>query len=119
MPARIFGIALELRLQPAARGADPAGLTRCVRKRVTGAEADQLADARLDFLGGDFAHDAGNLRVRFRAGRGAGEARAEQDEKEVAAHGKDSIPVSPESKAVAALRQGKDTPNKSERRNKK
>ncbi len=50
-PAARLGIAPELRVEPAARGPDPALLRERVAHRVAGAEADQPFQARPDPVG--------------------------------------------------------------------
>src|SRR5438874_3613224 len=71
--AVLFAVTLELRLNPAARRADAAGIALHVGKGMPRPKADELPNGRLDILRGDLGEDRGDLRVlfylRFRFGR--------------------------------------------------
>src|SRR5690606_19458524 len=54
---------LELRMDPAPRGADPAGAGEGVGEGVPGAEGDEGADVPLHARGGYGTHDLVNARV--------------------------------------------------------
>src|SRR5437868_4510604 len=55
--AVLFAVTLELRLNPAARRADAAGIALYVGKGVPRPKADELPNRRLDILRGDLGED--------------------------------------------------------------
>ncbi len=90
------GDRVELGLDPAAGGADPAGLRQRVGQRVPGAEAGQAADVRLDPLGRDGRGDLVQRRLLggghgARGGWGLARSRKRRSEKGAERHAEQRV----------------------------